>query len=51
MNLLAGEFLTYIFKYIVLGVIAVAGVLCGAKYKKNKLAKKAADEETSQTEE
>ncbi|MCM1158915.1 MAG: hypothetical protein NC300_11080 [Bacteroidales bacterium] len=41
MNLLAGEFLTYLFKYIILGVIAVAGVLCGAKFKKNKLAKKA----------
>lgn len=51
MNLLASEFLTYIFKYIVLGVIAVAGVLCGAKYKKNKLAKEAADEEAAQTEE
>lgn len=51
MNLLAGEFLTYIFKYIILGAIAVAGVLCGAKYKKNKLAKEAADDEVSQTEE
>lgn len=35
----AGEFLTYLFKYIVLGVIAIAGVLCGAKLKKNKLEK------------
>lgn len=40
MNLLAGELLTYVFKYIVLGAIAIIGVVCGAKYKKNKLAPK-----------
>lgn len=51
MDLLAGEFLTYLFKYIVLGVIAIAGVLCGVKYKKNKLAKKTAIDEALQTEE
>ncbi len=51
MDLLAGEFLTYLFKYIILGVIAVAGVLCGAKYKKNKLAKSAAAQEEPQAEE
>ena len=51
MDLLAGEFLTYLFKYIVLGVIAIAGVLCGVKYKKNKLEKKTAIDEALQTEE
>ncbi|MGN0153720.1 MAG: hypothetical protein ACI4A3_04675 [Lachnospiraceae bacterium] len=49
MELLAGEFLTYLLKFIALGVIAVAGVLCGTKYKKNKIAKEA-EAETSETE-
>lgn len=44
MELLAGEFLTYLFKYIVLGAIAIVGIICGAKYKKNKIAKKTAAE-------
>lgn len=38
------ELLTYLFKFIVLGAIAVAGVLCGARAKKNKLAKEAIEE-------
>lgn len=49
MELLAGEFLTYLLKFIALGVIAVAGVLCGTKYKKNKITKEA-EAETSATE-
>lgn len=49
MELFAGELLTYLFKFIVLGAIAVAGVLCGAKYKKNKIAKEA-EADTLETE-
>ncbi len=37
--LLVSEFLEYVFKFIVLGVVAFCGVLCGSKIKKNKLAK------------
>lgn len=37
--LFANELLNYLVKYLALGVIAVVGVLCGAKAKKNKLAK------------
>ena len=40
------ELLTYLFKFIVLGVITIAGVMCGAKMKKNKLAKNATTKET-----
>lgn len=35
------ELLTYLFKFIILGAVAVAGVLCGARIKKNKLSKEA----------
>lgn len=51
--LFVDELLTYLIKFIALGVIAVAGVLCGAKFKKNKLAKQADAENqeiTSETE-
>ncbi len=41
-----GELLTYLFKFLVLGAVTVAAVLCGAKYKKSKLAKAAAEEVT-----
>lgn len=49
-----GELLTYLFKFIILGGVTVAAVLCGAKYKKNKLAKAAtqaddADNETTES--
>ena len=37
------ELLTYLFKFIVLGIIAVAGVMCGAKIKKNKASKEDAE--------
>ncbi|MDD6071499.1 MAG: hypothetical protein PUC12_11925 [Clostridiales bacterium] len=37
------EFVTYLIKFVALGVIAVAGILLGVKTKKNKLAKQAAD--------
>lgn len=37
--LFANEFLTYLIKFVVLLAIAVVGVICGAKFKKNKLAK------------
>lgn len=46
-----GELLTYLFKFIVLGAVTIAAVLCGAKYKKNKIAKAAAEASTSDTEE
>lgn len=38
MEPLVNEFVQYLIKFIVLGAIAVVGVICGAKYKKNKLA-------------
>ena len=44
------ELLTYLFKFFVLGGVTIAAVLCGAKYKKNKLAKAAAEEKTANTE-
>ena len=51
MEALAGEFLTYLFKFIILGAIAVAGVMIGIKYKKSKLSKEtAAAEETAEVE-
>lgn len=31
------EFLSYLFKFIVLGIIAVTGVVCGVKIKKKKI--------------
>lgn len=40
------ELATYAFKYVILGVIAVAGVLCGVKAKKKQLAEANATEET-----
>ena len=49
MEALAGEFLTYLFKFVVLVVIAVAGAMIGANYKKSKLSKEAAAaEETTE---
>lgn len=49
MEALAGEFLTYLFKFVVLVVIAVAGVVIGGKVKKSKIAKNAkAAEETAE---
>lgn len=46
MEPLVNEFIQYLIKFIVLGAIAVAGAMCGAKYKKNKLAKEAAASKT-----
>ena len=40
------ELLTYTFKYIVLGVIAIAGVLCGIKAKKKQISQQTAEQET-----
>ncbi|MCM1498623.1 MAG: hypothetical protein NC124_09175 [Clostridium sp.] len=45
---LVNELLTYLFKFIVLFVIAIAGGICGAKIKKNKIAKEAAVEEQTE---
>ena len=45
------ELLTYLFKFIVLGVVTIVAVLCGAKYKKSKIAKAAAEADASNTEE
>lgn len=45
------ELLTYSFKYIVLLAITVAAVICGAKYKKNKIAKSAVEAESNNIEE
>ena len=45
------ELLTYSFKYIILLTITVAAVICGAKYKKNKIAKAALEAEIDNTEE
>ena len=42
---LVSEFLMYLFKFIVLGLIAFAGIMCGAKYKKGKIAKEHISEE------
>ena len=39
--LFVDELLTYLIKFIALGAIAVIGVICSAKFKKNKLAKQA----------
>lgn len=36
------ELLTYLFKFIILGAVSVAGVLCGARIKKNKITKETA---------
>lgn len=44
-----GELLTYLFKFIILGGVTIVAVLCGAKYKKNKLAKAAVDAENADT--
>ncbi len=48
--LFLNELGTYLIKFIVLGVIAVLGVMCGAKYKKNKLAKQAGEENAASVE-
>lgn len=41
----AGELLTYLFKFIILGAVTIVAVICGAKYKKSKLAKATAASE------
>ena len=46
--LFMNELLTYLFKFIVLGVVAVAGVLCGIKIKKNKIAKSESSSQNSE---
>jgi hypothetical protein len=48
--LLLSELVEYLIKFVVLGVIAWAGVMCGAKYKKNKLAQAAGGQETASEE-
>jgi len=48
--LFLNELGTYLIKFIVLGIIAVAGVMCGAKYKKNKLAEQAGEEHVASVE-
>lgn len=48
--LFLNEFVTYLIKYVVLGVIAVFGVMFGARYKKNKLAKQTEEENTTSLE-
>ena len=45
-----GELLTYLFKFLILGGVTIAAVLCGAKYKKNKLAKAAAEADNAENE-
>lgn len=35
--LFLGEFLQYLFKFVILLSVAVIGAVCGAKYKKKKL--------------
>ena len=42
------ELLTYLFKFIILGGVAIVAVLCGAKYKKNKSAKAAEEAESAE---
>ncbi|MCM1180069.1 MAG: hypothetical protein NC347_07420 [Clostridium sp.] len=44
------ELVTYLIKFVVLGAIAVAGVMFGAKYKKNKLAAQADEENAASVE-
>lgn len=48
---LLNEFVEYVIKFICLGGIAIAGVLCGVKYKKNKIAKENTAIEDSKAEE
>lgn len=48
--LFLNELITYLIKFIALGIIAVLGVMCGAKYKKNKLAKQTGEENTASLE-
>lgn len=48
---LVNELGMYIIKFVALGLIAFAGIMCGIKYKKNKLAGEAAADTTdSETE-
>ncbi|MBO5088469.1 MAG: hypothetical protein J6C01_07325 [Lachnospiraceae bacterium] len=44
-----GELLTYLFKFIILGGVTIAAVLCGAKYKKSKIAKAAAEADNTES--
>ena len=49
--LLLNEFITYLIKFVALGLIAFAGIMLGIRHKKNKLAKEAAvTESTADTE-
>ena len=47
MEPLVNEFIQYVIKFVILGAIAIVGVICGAKYKKNKLAKETSASEGS----
>ena len=44
-----GELLTYLFKFLILGGVTIAAVLCGAKYKKSKIAKAAAEADNTES--
>lgn len=44
-----GELLTYLFKFIILGGVTIAAVLCGAKYKKSKIAKAVAEADNTES--
>ena len=43
-----GEFLTYAFKYVVLGAIAIAGVMCAVKSKKKQQETTLEEQKTTQ---
>ncbi len=43
--LIVSELVSYLIKYIVFIAIAVVGILCGARYKKNKTAQAENDSE------
>lgn len=39
--LFVNELLTYLFKFVILALVGFAGIMCGIKFKKNKLEKEA----------
>lgn len=45
---LLSEFVSYLIKFLVFLVITVVAVICGAKYKKNKLVKTSIESEGSE---
>lgn len=45
---LLSEFVSYLIKFLAFMLITVVAVICGAKYKKNKLANAAAENEGSE---